>query len=258
SVDGSRRAENLNNTYFRKGRHTPMAILVKGGTLSQKSYTNLQQNITEIEGEKGQHAFMVLELEGLNSDTGFENTQRPEVEIKDLAPILQKDELFQEYLDNNRRRIQSAFQLPDIYVGYSSDYTRATAQVAMEVTEQQVFQPERASLEWIINNKLLNGYGFKYVHITFKAPEIRNPDDLSKILGITERAGGLTPNKAKEVTYKFLGDEYEDYPDEWGNIPIALAQQSSASPAPADDTLIAKSSDDVISVLKSIRDRFEE
>ncbi|EKC77428.1 hypothetical protein OBE_00356, partial [human gut metagenome] len=93
---------------------------------------------------------------------------------------------------------------------------------------------------------------------TFKAPEIRNPDDLSKILGITERAGGLTPNKAKEVTYKFLGDEYEDYPDEWGNIPIALAQQSSASPAPADDTLIAKSSDDVISVLKSIRDRFEE
>ena len=258
SVDGSRRAENLNNTYSRKGRHTPMAILVKGGTLSQKSYTNLQQNITEIEGEKGQHAFMVLELEGLNSDTGFENTQRPEVEIKDLAPILQKDELFQEYLDNNRRRIQSAFQLPDIYVGYSSDYTRATAQVAMEVTEQQVFQPERASLEWIINNKLLNGYGFKYVHIAFKAPEIRNPDDLSKILGITERAGGLTPNKAKEVTYKFLGDEYEDYPDEWGNIPIALAQQSSASPAPADDTLIAKSSDDVISVLKSIRDRFEE
>lgn len=259
SVDGSRRAENLNNTYFRKGRHTPMAILVKGGTLSQKSYTNLQQNITEIEGEKGQHAFMVLELEGLNSDTGFENTQRPEVEIKDLAPILQKDELFQEYLDNNRRRIQSAFQLPDIYVGYSSDYTRATAQVAMEVTEQQVFQPERASLEWIINNKLLNGYGFKYVHITFKAPEIRNPDDLSKILGITERAGGLTPNKAKEVTYKFLGDEYEDYPDEWGNIPIALAsQQSSASPASADETLIAKSSDDVISVLKSIRDRFEE
>ena len=33
TVDGNRRAEVLNNSYFRKGRHTPLMILVKGGTL---------------------------------------------------------------------------------------------------------------------------------------------------------------------------------------------------------------------------------
>ena len=49
--------------------------------------------------------------------TGFNAENRPEVEVKDLAAILQKDELFQDYLENNRRKVQSAFQLPDLYTG---------------------------------------------------------------------------------------------------------------------------------------------
>jgi capsid portal protein len=35
TVDGNRRAEILNNNYFRRGRHTPLMILVKGGTLTE-------------------------------------------------------------------------------------------------------------------------------------------------------------------------------------------------------------------------------
>lgn len=30
TIDGNRRAEVLNNNYFRKGRHTPLMILIKG------------------------------------------------------------------------------------------------------------------------------------------------------------------------------------------------------------------------------------
>jgi len=93
----------------------------------------------------------------------FEGQSQPNVEIKDLAGILQKDELFQEYQENARKKVQSAFLLPDLYVGYTSDFNRATSQTAMEVTEKQVFQPERERLAWVLNNKLLNGYGFKYV-----------------------------------------------------------------------------------------------
>ena len=29
-IDGSRQAENLNNNYFEHGRHTPMAVIIKG------------------------------------------------------------------------------------------------------------------------------------------------------------------------------------------------------------------------------------
>lgn len=229
TVDGSRRAEALNNNYFVNGRHTPLLIMVKGGSLTDDSFTKLQGYMDDIKGEAGQHAFMVLETEASDNRTGFNNDNRPEIEVKDLAAILQKDELFQDYLSNNRRKVQSSFQLPDLYVGYTTDFNRATAQTAMEVTEKQVFQPERRSLAWAINNRLLNGYQFKYVEVYFREPDITNPDDLFKILTVCNNAGGLTPNKAKAVAYDALGEVAEDFGEDWGEIPLAIQQRMSSS-----------------------------
>lgn len=229
TVDGARRAEALNNNYFVNGRHTPLLIMVKGGSLTEDSFNKLREYMNDIKGESGQHAFMVLETEASDNRTGFNNDNRPEIEVKDLAAILQKDELFQEYLSNNRRKVQSAFQLPDLYVGYTTDFNRATAQTAMEVTEKQVFQPERRSLAWAINNRLLNGYQFKYVEVYFREPDITNPDDLFKILTVCNNAGGLTPNKAKAIAYEALGEVAEDFDGEWGEIPLVIQQRLSSS-----------------------------
>lgn len=224
TVDGARRAEMLNNNYFVNGRHTPLLIAIKGGSLSDESYRKLQEYMDDIKGAKGQHAFIVLETEAADNRTGFDNESRPEVEIKDLASILQKDELFQDYLSNGRRKVQSAFQLPDIYVGYTTDFNRATAQTAQEITEQQVFQPERKSLAWTINNRLLNCYNLKYTEVYFRAPDISNPEDVVKMLNVGERAGALTPNKAKDYITKFFGETSEDYDASWGDIPLEVAR----------------------------------
>ena len=205
-------------------------ILVKGGTLTDSAFTKLQAYMDGIEGESGQHSFLVLETDTLETTAAFTDQKQPEVEIKDLATILQKDELFQEYQENGRKKTQSAFLLPDLYVGYTTDFNRATAQTAMEVTEKQVFQPERASLAWAVNQKLLNGYRFKYVEAQFDEPDITNPDDIQKMLNITERAGGLTPNTAKSLTYEVLGkDGCEDYEGDWGDIPLAYTKMLSQS-----------------------------
>ena len=220
-ADGARRAEHLNNSYFINGRHTPLAIAVKNGKLTEASYNKLQEYMNDIKGAAGQHAFLLLEVEDIG--TGFDG-KPADVEFKDLAGILQKDELFQNYIENSRQRIQSAFNLPDLYVGYTRDFNRATAQTAMEVTEKQVFQPERASLAWAINNRLLNGYRFKYCEVFFKEPEITNPDDLFKLLTIAEKAGGLPPNKAKQIAYGALGEVSDDYEGDWGNIPVIIQQ----------------------------------
>ncbi len=225
SIDGARRAEGLNNNYFRNGRHTPLMILIKGGTLKEESFTKLQQYVNDIKGEEGQHAFIVLEAENKEAKTDFEQSEKPEIEVKDLANILQKDELFQDYLSNSRKKVQSSFLLPDLYVGYTTDFNRATAQMAQEVTEKQVFQPERKSLAWIINNKLLNCYQFKFVEVYFKEPNISNPDDLYKLLTVCNNAGGLTPNKAKQIIYEAYGETAEDYLEEWGNIPVVCKTQ---------------------------------
>ena len=52
-VDGSRRAETLNNNYFTNGRHTPLMIMIEGGTLTDESFEKLQQYINDIKGEIG-------------------------------------------------------------------------------------------------------------------------------------------------------------------------------------------------------------
>lgn len=260
-VDGSRRAENLNNNYFENGRHTPLMILIKGGTLSEDSFTKLQTYMNDIKGEAGQHAFIILETESTDNKLDFEGTQHPEIEVKDLASILQKDELFQEYMDNNRRKVQSAFQLPDLYVGYTTDFNRATAQTAMEVTEKQVFQPERKSLAWAVNNRLLTEYQFKYVEAYFLEPDISNPDDLYKMLTVCNNAGGLTPNKAKQIALKALGEVSEDYPDDWGNVPLAYAKAQQATQTGLTTALSSqiekateKHEDDaVVAVMKEVR-----
>ena len=200
-------------------------ILVKGGTLTDQAFAKLKEYMESIEGESGQHSFLVLEADTVETTAAFTEQKQPEVEIKDLASILQKDELFQEYQENGRKKTQSAFLLPDLYVGYTTDFNRATAQTAMEVTEKQVFQPERNSLAWTVNQKLLSGYRFRYVEAQFDEPDITNPDDIQKMLNITERAGGLTPNTAKELTYEVLGkDGCEDYKGDWGDVPLAYAR----------------------------------
>ena len=257
NVDGSRRAENLNNNYFQNGRHTPLMIIVRGGSLSEESFTKLQNYMDGIKGESGQHAFMVLEVEDTDSKAGFEDEKQPSIDIKDMASILQKDELFQDYLDNSRQKVQSAFRLPDLYVGYTTDFNRATAQTAQEITEQQVFVPERKSLAWAINNKLLNGYAFKYVEVYFKEPDISSPDDMVKILNITERAGGLTPNIAKEITNKTLGKSSEPYIEDWGETPIAISKITSADVTSKLDSAIKKATvnedQDVVAIMKAVK-----
>lgn len=264
-VDGSRRAEGLNNNYFINGRHTPLMIIVKNGTLTDDSFAKLQHYINDIKGEAGQHAFIVLETESSDGRTDFEADEKPDIEIKDLASILQKDELFQDYLNNNRRKVQSAFQLPDLYVGYTTDFNRATAQTAQEVTEQQVFQPERKSLAWAINNRLLNEYQFKYVECYFLEPDISNPDDLYKLLTVCNNAGGLTPNKARQIIFEAYGETAEDYPEEWGNIPLAYSKTQGGGGGGFDigslteslQKQIAKaasrSDDEVVAVMKEVK-----
>jgi len=230
-VDGSRRAETLNNNYFTNGRHTPLMIMIEGGTLTDESFEKLQQYINDIKGEAGQHAFLLLETEASDGRTDFDQQEKPKITVKDLASVLQKDELFQGYLDNNRRKVQSAFQLPDLYVAYTTDFNRATAQTAQEVTEEQVFQPERRSLAWAINNRLLNGYQFQHVEAYFLEPDITNPDDLYKLLTVANNAGGVTPNFAKRIIYEAFGEQAEDYPEEWGDTPLSYSKSQGGGAA---------------------------
>lgn len=223
SVDGSRAAESLNCNYFHNGRHTPLMILVNNGHLTEDGKKEVASYLSSVKGEKSQFGFLLLETEPEQGKLAFSDAPEPKVEIKDLSPMLQKDALFGEYLESNRRKVQSAFRLPDVYVAYTTDYNRATVYAAMNLTEEQVFRAERESLEWVINNQLLSCYGWKHVKVVINEPDLQDQDALTAKLNAYMAGGGLPINVCKEKAFEMLGiDSAEPYEEDWGNYPLEI------------------------------------
>ena len=256
---GSRNASELNYRYFKQGRHLPAAILIKNGRLTEGSEAALSEYASSVEGQENAHKFLLLEAEALEAEPSYgleKEKSSVDIEIKPLAEMLQRDGLFVNYDDTNRKKVQSHFRLPDLYVGYSKDFNRATANTAMLVTEQQVFIPERKALSFLINNLLLADYELKYVRVEMKNPDISNPQDVATILGAINSIGAVAINDTRELLGNVLGKQLENFEDERANLPTALLNQGSTMPG-----VLLKSADDKVNlfnVLKDLRDLLEE
>lgn len=257
---GARKAEELNLRYFKQGRHIPMAILLKNGILSEESEAAIADYVSNVEGEDNQHKYLLLQIESDEEQVVGEPRPNVDIELKSLADILQNDALFLEYDDKSRQKVQSAFRLPDIYVGYSRDFNRATADAAREITEEQVFEPERNSLEFIINNILLLPYELKHVYVNLRKPEISNTEDLVKMLDVLSKYGGTTFNDLREVAAKVLNKDLESFEGEEANQPIALVLQAIKKDSEQKTTELVQKSDtptDLVMIMKDLRDLLE-
>ena len=87
---------------------------------------------------------------------------------------------------------------------------------------------------------------------------------------IAEKAGGLTPNRARAIVGEALGERAENYEGDWGDIPIAAKDLIAASnpQEPAAQAITpgimeqltgqiqkaaANHDDEVVAVMKSVR-----
>ncbi len=225
SIYGSRSSEELNYNYFRRGKHIPMAILVKNGTLTQSSIDELKSYATNLEGTENAHGYLILEAESFdNQEDVFEESGRGPVDIKlqPLTQVIQHDALFQDYDKNNRNKIRSAFRLPPIYTGDSEDYTRATADTARAIAEEQIFNPEREEIANKFNRLINTAFGIRYVEMYLKGPNLTNKLELAQAVNVYWKAGALTPNMLIGAVSELLGQEFEPIQEEWGNKPINL------------------------------------
>lgn len=221
NIQGNRKAEELNYTYFKDGRHMPMAIIVENGKLTQESV----DTITNLKGDKVRHKYLILEAEGAESSAYIgDDAEKAKVNIRieKLAEMLQEDGLFQEYCKNNRDKIRSAFRLHPIYTGESQDYNRATAETARQVTEEQVFQPDRNAISFQFNNILKPLLEVNEVSMMFAVPKISNQTEISAAISPYVAAGAATPNMLIDALGELLGKKYEPFPEEWGDKPLQI------------------------------------
>ncbi|MGC5326446.1 phage portal protein [Brevibacillus sp. SYSU BS000544] len=254
-MTGARRAEELNYRYFENGRHTPAAIIISNGTLSEQSEQALADYASSVEGTENAHKFLLIEAEGLEREVDGKADKGVKIELKSLADMLQQDALFLEYDEASRKKVQSAFRLPDIFVGRSTDYNRATADTARKLTEDQVFKPERNSLEFIINHKLLAEYQLASTILYFRGPEISDSEEKARLLDVYVKAGAVAPNDLREEVGRVIGKELENFTDAKFNLPAGNTAESGAG---SDAAVAVTKSEDMISVLKDVRDVLEE
>lgn len=228
NVMGNRKSSELNLKFFEQGKIIPFAILVNGGYLSDSSIDSLKS------GKGIENAYNALVLEGVppaDVSTINEKEDKVEVKIQSLTDTAQKDALFIEYQKDNRAKVRADFRLPPIYIGESSDYTRATAEVSRLITEEQVFVPERDRLSGAINTILNNEIGIKHCELYLKGPQLGDISELAQSLDPFIKAGTVTPNMLIDVLGKLLNKDVEELPTEWGDTPIEILklhmQQSS-------------------------------
>ncbi|WP_458419773.1 phage portal protein [Bacillus pumilus] len=258
---GARKAEELNYLYFKQGRHVPAAITVENGMLSESSYEQLQEYMNDIEGSDKAHKFLLLEVEGIPKKDELSNDEEPanvKVDIKSLAEILQKDALFLEYDEKTRNKIRSSFRLPPIYTGESQDYNKATADTARKTTEEQVFQPERMIITGKLNTLFLPDLDIWHVRFILNGPDFRDPLEIAKVLTPFIQAGAVSPNDLRDLAGRILGKTLEEWPEEEYHRPIEAKPKASTSLL---DTVFQKSADsqnELVSILKDLRDELEE
>lgn len=221
NIQGNRKAEELNYTYFLDGRHMPMAIIVENGKLTDDSI----KNISDSKGDKARHKYLILEAEGVEKAVTIgddDDKSKVGIRLEKLAEMLEKDGLFQDYCKNNRDKIRSAFRLHPIYTGESQDYTRATADTARQVTEEQVFQPEREDIAFKFNNTLKRVLEINQVSMKFVAPTISDKAEIATAITPYVQAGAASPNMLIDALGDLLGKSFEPFEGEWADKPLQL------------------------------------
>ncbi|MDR3279162.1 MAG: phage portal protein [Synergistaceae bacterium] len=209
AVLGSRQAEEVNYEYFENNTVPPLALLVSG-KLGENTVKRVQDFVDDhMRGRKGFHKMLVIEASPATQPVPGMPTPKVSIQFQPLSDAQQKDALFQNYDDTNREKIRSSFRLPPIYVGLTSDYTRATAHESKSIAEEQVFAPERADHDFVINRRLFPDMNIRYWEYKSLAPDTTDVEVMANVLDIFCRCG-LTVREAREEMGRLLNRTLTD------------------------------------------------
>ena len=205
AIKGSRGAEET-NIITQQNNHVPsMAVLVSGGALTEGSISRIKEFVdTQIKGNSNYSKFLIIE--GENTSDALSGAGSAKVEIKALSEAQIKDELWQEYDNNNAAKVRRAFRLPPIMVGKTEDLNRSTAQESERLAEKYVYNPEREEMDEVINQIFMQ-QGFRFWFFKSNSPNVTNDEDLVKILTGAEKAGCLTPRIGRMILEDILNRE---------------------------------------------------
>lgn len=228
AVLGSRAAEEVNFLYFDNKAIPPMVMLVSGGRLSESAVERIETHLEDrLKGRRNFHK--ILLIEGLPSgadvsEGDIEHAGKLRIELKPLMQEQPQDALFQNYDDNNQKKVGRAFRQPPILTGDTRDMNRSTAQVAKAFAEEQIYQPARDEFDAVINRHFLTSLDIRFWRFRTNAPVQRFPNDLVDNVVKSLKAGAMTPNEGRILLSDAFSKDLDYRTEQWAHIPPELAK----------------------------------
>ena len=231
-VLGTREADETNYYYLNNNSIPPALLMISGGTIAKRVKERLQSRIkAELEGAGKNHRILVVEANGAGKPG--ERNFAPTMEFKSLREAQQSDALFTKYDERSADSIGASFRLPPLLRGYTpSSLNRATAIASMHFAEQQVFQPEREKMDWIINKYIMPEIGIRYLRFESNSPPTKSAEELSDLIKSAAPYGGMIPAEIREVVGDILNRPLTKLDDEWVKIPMPMTLAGLGGAAP--------------------------
>lgn len=202
SVAGSRKAEEQNLEYLDAGGMPPAIIFIQGGSMVGDAAQQLRTYLSTGNRKKGRA--VVVELAS-NSGSLDGSTGAVTAKVERFGAESSKDAMFQKYDEKCEEHVRVGFRLPPLFIGKSQDYNYATAVVAYQVAEAQVFQPERHEFDEIVNKTLMKALGFKNIKFKSKPISIKSIEELFKGLQLLD--GKVDPDDFVREVNAALGTD---------------------------------------------------
>ena len=221
AVVGTTKAEEVNYLYFDNKSVPPLALLVSGGQVSDETIQQLKDVVeNDLQGTKNFHRILILQA----ASPFAQGSGEVKMALQPLTSAQLQDGQFMEYLKFNSQTVGSVFRLPPLYRGDVEAFNRATAEVAVRVAEEQVFQPERDEFDVIINKCLLPELDIRYWLFKSSGPNTTDMQVRAQILDNAARIGALTLNEYRaKFGALFDNRELDALLDEWADLPVPIA-----------------------------------
>jgi len=223
AVLGVREADETNYFYLSSHAIPPGILFVAGGKVDRNTKDRLEQKMTkEVGGSDKNHKILVVEAKPMQ----FKNEERtmlPTMHFESLGDSRQGDATFTNYDERSADRIGASFRLPPMLRGYTpKNLNRATAVAALSFAEQQVFEPEREDIDWIINKYLLPRINVKLLTFRSNSPPTRSPEEIAELVRVAAPTGGLLPAEIRTLIGDALNRALTKVDEEWVNWPMPM------------------------------------
>jgi len=223
AVLGVREADETNYFYLDSSAIPPGILFVGGGKVPRDMKDRLEQRMTqEFGGSENRHKILVVEAHPMKQK-GEERTLMPTMEFESLRGAQQSDATFTNYDERSADRIGASFRLPPMLRGYTpKNLNRATAIAALSFAEEQVFEPEREDIDWIINKYILPRIGVTLHTFRSNSPPTRSPEEIAELIKVAAPNGGLLPYEIRSLLGDALNRGLAKVEEEWARWPMPM------------------------------------